>query len=105
WPIGCGARNADSPQRHPLRNGHHGPPLVPHVPIARDGLAGTGCTGGCSSGSHKPVQSHHLRPRHSAVDGSDEASLKFSCCPTLAMGILSLLIALVNMSLEIDETI
>ena len=23
WPIGCGTREADSPQRHPLRNGHH----------------------------------------------------------------------------------
>ena len=41
----CGARNADSPQRHPLRNGHHGLPLVSHVPIAGDGLAGTGCAG------------------------------------------------------------
>ena len=26
WPIGCGARDADSAQRHPLRNGHHGLP-------------------------------------------------------------------------------
>src|SRR5881397_2847034 len=43
WPIGCGARDADSPQRHPLRNGHHGLALVSHVPITGDGLAGTGC--------------------------------------------------------------
>ena len=41
----CGARNADSPQRHPLRNGHHGLPLVSHVPITGDGLAGTGRAG------------------------------------------------------------
>ena len=45
WPIGCGARDADGPQRHPLRNGHHGLPLVSHVPITGDGLAGTGCAG------------------------------------------------------------
>src|ERR1700758_5609043 len=44
--IGCGARAADSPQRHPLRNGHHGLALVSHVPITGDGLAGTGCAGG-----------------------------------------------------------
>ena len=36
---------ADSPQRHPLRNGHHGVPLVSHVPLTGDGLAGTGCAG------------------------------------------------------------
>ena len=34
-----------SPQRHPLRNGHHGLPLVSHVPVTGDGLAGTGCAG------------------------------------------------------------
>jgi hypothetical protein len=39
------AREADSPQRHPLRNYHHGLPLVSHVPITGDGLAGTGCAG------------------------------------------------------------
>ena len=43
--LGCGAREADSPQRHPLRNGHHGPPVVSHVPVTGDGLAGTGCAG------------------------------------------------------------
>ena len=43
--LGCGARDADSAQRHPLRNGHHGLPLVSHVPIAGDGLVGTGCAG------------------------------------------------------------
>ena len=37
--------NADGPQRHPLRNGHHGLPLVSHVPITGDGLAGTGRAG------------------------------------------------------------
>jgi Protein of unknown function (DUF2938) len=47
--------------------------------ITGDGLAGTGCAGRCSSGSHKPVQSFHLRPGYSPVDGSDEANLKFSC--------------------------
>ena len=93
WCIGCGARAADSPQRHPLRNGHHGLALVSHVPITGDELAGTGCAGGSSSGSGKPVQSHHLRPGYSPVDGSAEANLKFSCCPTLAIGILSLLTA------------
>ena len=45
WLIGCGARDADSPQRHPLRNGHHGLPLVSHVLITGDGLAGTGRAG------------------------------------------------------------
>src|SRR6266850_6574704 len=40
WPIGCGARDADASQRHPLRNGHHGLPLVSHVPITGNGLAG-----------------------------------------------------------------
>ena len=35
----------DRPQRHPLRNGHHGLPLVSHVPITGDGLAGTGRAG------------------------------------------------------------
>src|SRR5207247_3710290 len=45
WPIGCGTREADSPQRHPLRNGHHGVALVSHVPLTGDGLAGTGCAG------------------------------------------------------------
>ena len=43
--CGCGAREADSPQRHPLRNGHHGLALVSHVPITGDGLAGMGCAG------------------------------------------------------------
>ena len=45
WPIGCGARDADRPERHPLRNGHHGLPVVSHVPVTGDGLAGTGCAG------------------------------------------------------------
>ena len=45
WPIGCGTRDADSPQRDPLWNGHHGLPMVPHVPITGDGLAGTRCAG------------------------------------------------------------
>src|SRR5438093_1753528 len=45
WPIGCGARDADRPQRHPLRNGHHGLSLVSHVPVTGDGLDGTGCAG------------------------------------------------------------
>ena len=45
WPIGCGARDADSPQRHPLRNSHHGLALVSHVPITGNGLVGTGCAG------------------------------------------------------------
>jgi|SRR5262245_1947612 len=26
WPIDCSARDADGPERHPLRNGHHGFP-------------------------------------------------------------------------------
>jgi hypothetical protein len=43
--LGGGARDADSPQRHPLWNGHHGLPLVSHVPITGDGLAGTGYAG------------------------------------------------------------
>jgi|SRR5258705_11531482 len=34
-----------APQGHPLRNGHHGLPLVSHVPITGYGLAGTGCAG------------------------------------------------------------
>jgi len=42
-PIDCGARDADCPQRHPLRNGHHGVALVSHVPITGNGLVGTGC--------------------------------------------------------------
>ena len=45
WPIGCGAREADSLQRHLLRSGHGGLPLVYHVPITGDGLAGAGCAG------------------------------------------------------------
>ena len=43
--------------------------------------------GGCSSGSHKPVQSHHVWPGYSPVDGSDQANLKFSC-PALATAII-----------------
>ena len=45
WRIGCSARAADSPERHPLRNGHHGVAMVSHVSITGDGLAGTGCAG------------------------------------------------------------
>src|SRR5215475_10736437 len=45
WPIDCGTRDADSPQRDPLWNGHHGLPMVSHVPITGDGLAGTRCAG------------------------------------------------------------
>ena len=45
WPIGCGAHEADSSQRHPLRNGHHCLAVVSYVPITGDGLAGTGRAG------------------------------------------------------------
>jgi hypothetical protein len=45
WSIGRGARDADRSQRHPLRSGHHSLPVVSHVPLTGDGLAGTGCAG------------------------------------------------------------
>jgi hypothetical protein len=37
--------DADRPQCHPLRNGHHGLALVSHVPVTGNGLAGTRCAG------------------------------------------------------------
>ena len=43
--VDCGAGDADSSQCYSLRNGHHGLPLVSHVPVTRHGLAGTGCAG------------------------------------------------------------
>src|SRR5205814_1723421 len=61
------------------------------------------------SGTHKPVQSHHVWPRYSPVDGSDRANRKFSCCPALAIGIIVSTHrsgkGVQNMSLHIDETI
>jgi len=45
WSISCGPCDSDRTQRHSLRNGHHGFTLVSNVPVAGDGLAGTGRAG------------------------------------------------------------